>query len=149
MMLIAISRLIYGLVLLAAGIAIFNLIGKDLSSGLSDILHRWHIGRHLYYVHWLMQKTATISQTLLWILTVGNFVYAGLAFIEAGGLAFAQRWAYWLVILDTASFIPIEIYQLCEGFNWINLGLLLFYIFSVLYLLAQLIKRPELTGRTA
>jgi len=144
MLLISISRFIYGLVLLVAGIAIFNLIGKNLSSELSSLIQRWHLGGHVYYVHWLMQKTSTVSQTLLWILAVGNLFYAALAFVEAGGLAFTQRWAYWLVILDTASFIPIEIYQLHEGFSWINSGLLMFYIFSMIYLLFQLIKRPEL-----
>jgi uncharacterized membrane protein (DUF2068 family) len=144
MMLISFSRFIYGLVLLAAGIAIFNLIGKNLSSEVSSLVDHWNIGRHFYFVHWLMQKASIISEKLLWILAVGNFAYAALAFVEATGLAFGQRWAYWLVILDTASFI-----QLCKGFNWINFGLLMFYIFSVIYLLFQLIKRPELSGRTA
>jgi uncharacterized membrane protein (DUF2068 family) len=140
MRVIAIGRFVYGLVLLAAGLAIFNLLGKNLSAELSGLLTKWHVDTHLYYVHWLLQKASTISPALLILLTVGNFLYAALAFIESAGLIFGMRWAYWLVIVDTASFIPIETYQLCRQFGWLNLVLLLYYVVTTIYLLSK-IKR--------
>jgi uncharacterized membrane protein (DUF2068 family) len=144
MLLIAVGRLGYGIILLVVGVAIFNLIGKNLGSELSGLISRWHLGSHVYYVHWLLQKVSNVSPRLLMVLLAGNFIYAALAFIEAAGLGMGRRWAYWLVIFDTASFIPIEVYQLYAGFSWINLGLLIFYIASVIYLVRQLTRRPEL-----
>jgi uncharacterized membrane protein (DUF2068 family) len=144
MLLIAMGRLGYGIILLVVGVAIFNLIGKNLGSELSGLISRWHLDSHVYYVHWLLQKVSNVSPRLLMVLLAGNFIYAALAFIEAAGLGMGRRWAYWLVIFDTASFIPIEVYQLYAGFSWINLGLLIFYITSVIYLVRQLTRRPEL-----
>lgn len=142
MRVIALGRLIYGLILLGAGLAIFNVIGKNLTSEMLRLIDHWHIDSHLYYLHWLLQKVSTVSQGLLILLAVGNFLYAALAFVEAAGLIFGKRWAYWLVIVDTASFIPIEIYQICKEFGWINLILLGYYFATVVYLLFQLKKLP-------
>lgn len=144
MLLIAVGRLGYGIILLVVGVAIFNLIGKNLGSELSSLIGRWHLGSHIYYVHWLLQKVSNVSPELLMVLMAGNFIYAALAFIEAAGLAMGRRWAYWLVIFDTASFIPIEVYQLYAGFSWINLSLLMFYLASVIYLVRQITRRRQM-----
>ena len=138
MRVIALGRFIYALILVAAGLAIFNLLGKNPSAELSGLMSKWHIDAHLYYVHWLLQKASTISQPLLILLTVANFFYAALAFVESAGLTFGKHWAYWLVILDTASFIPIETYQLCKHFGWLNLVLLLYYLTTTIYLLLKI-----------
>jgi uncharacterized membrane protein (DUF2068 family) len=138
MRVIAAGRLIYGLILFGAGLAIFDLIEKNLTAELLSLINRWHIDSHLYYVHWLLQKAPDLSHGLLVLLTVANFFYAGLAFIEAAGLWLGKRWAYWLVIGDTASFIPVETYQLCKHFGWINLVLLLYYLTTVIYLLLKI-----------
>jgi uncharacterized membrane protein (DUF2068 family) len=142
MRVIALGRLIYGLILVAAGLAVFKLLGKNLSAELSGLLTKWHVDAHVYYIHWLLQKASTVSQTLLILLTFGNFLYAALAFIESAGLTFGKRWAYWLVIVDTASFIPVETYQLCKEFGWLNLILLLYYLITTVYLLFEL-KRTK------
>ncbi len=134
MLLIAMGRLGYGIILLMVGVAIFNLIGKNLGSELSGLISRWHLGSHIYYVHWLLQKVSNVSPELLMVLMAGNFTYAALAFIEAAGLAMGRRWAYWLVIFDTASFIPIEVYQLYAGFQLDQSGLADFlYRFGCLF----------------
>ena len=135
---IALGRFIYGLILLAAGLTIFSLVGKNLSAELLGLMTKWHIDTHLYYVHWLLQKVSTVSHTLLILLTVANFFYAVLAFVESAGLIFGKRWAYWLVIVDTASFIPIETYQLCKQFGWVNFVLFLYYLATTVYLLLKL-----------
>jgi uncharacterized membrane protein (DUF2068 family) len=144
MKVIAAGRFVYGAVLLAAGLTIFNLIGKNLAVEILNLIKACHLDTHVYYVHWLLQKVGSISHGLLVLLAVANFFYAALAFTEGTGLLFGKRWAYWLVIADTASFIPVEIYQLCVAFGWINLGLLMFYIVSVVYLLRQIGRKPEL-----
>lgn len=53
MRVIALGRFIYGVILLAAGLVIFNLLGKNLSAELLGLMTKWHIDTHLYFVHWL------------------------------------------------------------------------------------------------
>jgi uncharacterized membrane protein (DUF2068 family) len=146
MRLVAVGRFIYGVVLLAAGLTIFILIGKDLTAGLSKLINKWHLDAHLVYIHWLMKRIPDVSHGLLVLLTVMTFFYAALAFIEGLGLMAGKRWAYWLVIWDTASFIPVEIFRLCKEFGWINFGLLLFYTATVIYLLLQIARKPQLNS---
>jgi len=76
-----------------------------------------------------------------------NFFYAALAFIEALGLTFGKRWSYWLVIWDTASFLPIETHQLYKAFDWINFTLLLYYLTTVIYLLWKLKQVPDTSNQ--
>jgi uncharacterized membrane protein (DUF2068 family) len=143
MRVIAVGRFIYGLILLALGLTIFNLMGKNLAPDLLKLVQRLHIDSHLYYIHWLMQKISSVDHALLVLITIMNFFYALLAFVEALGLLFEKRWAYWLVIVDTASFIPVETWQLCKHFGWVNLILLLYYFTTVVYLLFQLKRLPR------
>jgi uncharacterized membrane protein (DUF2068 family) len=148
MRVIAVGRFLYGIVLLGLGLTIFNLIGKNLADELLALVNKLHISSHIYYVHWLLQKVATVGVGFLILITIVNFFYAALAFIEALGLAFGKRWSYWLVIWDTASFLPIETHQLYKAFDWINFILLLYYLTTVIYLLWKLKQVPNTSNQT-
>jgi uncharacterized membrane protein (DUF2068 family) len=148
MRVIAVGRFLYGIVLLGLGLTIFNLIGKNLADELLALVNKLHISSHIYYVDWLLRKVSTLSDGLLILITVVNFFYAALAFIEALGLAFGKRWCYWLVIWDTASFLPIETHQLYKAFDWINFILLLYYLTTVIYLLWKLKQVPKTSNQT-
>ncbi len=148
MRVIAVGRFIYGIVLLGLGLTIFNLIGKNLADELLALINKLHISSHLYYVHWLLQKVATVSTGFLILITIVNFFYAGLAFVESLGLAFGKRWCYWLVIWDTASFLPIETRQLYKAFDWINFALFLYYLTTMVYLLWEIKRVPKVSNQT-
>jgi uncharacterized membrane protein (DUF2068 family) len=139
---IAAGKFIYGVLLVSVGLGVFNLVGKNLGDELWHLINRWHIDTHLYYVSWLIHKVSNISNSQLILLTQINFIYAALSFIEAFGLAFEKRWAKWLAIVDTSTFIPMEIYQLYHAYNWINLLLLLAYVLTVCYLIKRLRQTP-------
>ena len=131
MRVIALGRFLYGIVLLGLGLTIFNLIGKNLADELLALVNKLHISSHVYYVHWLLQKISTVSVGFLVLITVVNFFYAALAFVEALGLTLGKRWCYWLVIWDTASFLPVETYQLIKAFDWVNFMLFMYYLTTV------------------
>ena len=96
MRIIALGRLIYGIILLGAGLAIFDLIGKNLATEILKWIKRWHVDTHLYYVHWLLQKGSAVNHSLLVLLAFTNFFYAALAFVETGSLLLGKRWAWTL-----------------------------------------------------
>ena len=45
---------------------------------------------------------------------VGSFLYGGLFLTEGIGLWLLKRWAMWFTVIITASFLPIEIYELAD-----------------------------------
>jgi uncharacterized membrane protein (DUF2068 family) len=50
----------------------------------------------------------------------------GLLFLTEGtGLLLRKRWAEWLTIIATGSFIPLEVYELVREFTAVRLALLL------------------------
>ncbi len=63
-------------------------------------------------------------------------------------MSMGKRWCYWLVIWDTASFLPIETYQLYKAFDWINFTLFLYYLTTVIYLLWVLKRVPKTINQT-
>ena len=71
---IALGRLIYGLILLVTGVAVFNLLGKNLGAEMLRLINQWHLDAHLYYVHWWLQKISTVSHSLLLLLAIGNLL---------------------------------------------------------------------------
>ena len=147
MRVIAVGRFLYGTVLLGLGLTIFNLIGKNLADELLAMVNKLHISSHVYYVHWLLQKVSTVSVGILILITIVNFFYAALAFVEALGLTLGKRWCYWLVIWDTASFLPVETYQLIKAFDWINFMLFMYYLITVIYLLRKLKRVPRASNQ--
>src|ERR1700685_2280422 len=74
-------------------------------------------------------------------LTAISSGYAAFFFVEGIGLILGQYWAQWLVIIDTASFIPGEIYYLARQFRWFDTALLLLNLAVVLYLIWRIKTR--------
>jgi uncharacterized membrane protein (DUF2068 family) len=59
--------------------------------------------------HWLHVDT-TDGKSLLWIGAV-SYAYAAVFCVEGVGLIKRRRWAEWLTIFVTASFLPLEVYE--------------------------------------
>lgn len=67
-----------------------------------------------------------------------TFVYAGVFLTEGIGLLLGRRWAEWLTVLVTASFLPLELYELVERLRWSRVLLLAVNLAILLYLVARL-----------
>jgi uncharacterized membrane protein (DUF2068 family) len=50
-------------------------------------------------------------------LAIGSLCYAAVFLVEGIGLLSHKRWAEWLTVVVTASFIPIEIYEAVQHFS--------------------------------
>ena len=61
--------------------------------------------------------------------------------MEGVGLVLRKRWAEYFVIIVTAIFIPLEIYELVQRFTLIRCGLLLANAAIVWYLIRNLRRR--------
>jgi uncharacterized membrane protein (DUF2068 family) len=57
---------------------------------------------------------ARLDERRLDELGVGTFVYAAVFLVEGIGLLLRKRWAEYLTVIVTASFIPFEVYEIVE-----------------------------------
>jgi uncharacterized membrane protein (DUF2068 family) len=57
-------------------------------------------------------RLASLDARALRELAIATFAYAGLFAVEGVGLLLRKRWAEWLTVFVTGSFIPLEIYEL-------------------------------------
>ncbi len=132
--LIAIFKLAKGIILLAAGIGAAML----LHNGVEMMIDRWvnalWIGRESRVVERLIDKLVSIGPKQLKLAEVGTFIYAGVFFTEGIGLLLRRRWAEYLTIIVTASFIPFEMYVMYRRFSIERAVALVANIVVVIYL---------------
>jgi len=133
-LLIAIFKLAKGLILLAAGVAAAAL----LRSGFESTLDRWvsalWIGRESRIVERLIDRLTSVNPRQLQLAEIGTFVYSALLLTEGTGLLLRRRWAEYLTIIITASFIPFEIYVMVRRFSVERAVVLILNIAAVAYL---------------
>jgi uncharacterized membrane protein (DUF2068 family) len=86
----------------------------------------------------LLAHVSGISPTRLEALGVGAFLYAALFGVEGLGLWRARRWAEYLTVIATASFIPVEVYEISQRVTATRLSALMLNVAMVAYLVHRL-----------
>lgn len=67
-----------------------------------------------YYVGMFLDKAGDTSSNTIIVLSVVFFIFGATGFVEAYGLHRREKWAEWLVVCFTGSFIPFELYELFQ-----------------------------------
>jgi len=73
-------------------------------------------------------------------ISVFMFCYAGLGLLEGIGLILEKVWAEYLTSIITASFLPLEIFELTHRITWIRVGLLVSNLAVLAYLVWHLMR---------
>jgi len=142
-MVIAAFKLLKGLGLLAVAFGALSLLHKDMAAEADHWVNLLRIDPHNRYLLWLLEKLSRVDAKKLKELSVGTFVYSGVFLTEGAGLALRKRWAEYMTILTTASFLPLEAYELIRHATAGKVVLLLFNIGIVLYLIRELKRNPK------
>lgn len=85
----------------------------------------------------LVLRFIGISHTSLLALAAGSFLYGVIEAAESVGLLLKRRWAEYLVVLATAFFIPLEIYEVAHRLTPVRSATLLINIAVVIYLVRR------------
>lgn len=136
--LIAAFKLLKGLLLIALGIGALSLIHKDAAGVVEHWINLLRVDPDNRYVQKLLLKLSFLDQHKLEEIGAGTFLYAGLFLTEGIGLFLRKLWAQYLTIIITASFIPLEIYELVQNFSLIKTAVIIINLAVVLYLLLRL-----------
>ena len=131
---IAIFKFVKGAVLLALTCGAMSLFHKDVAAVVEHWLDQLRIDPDNRYIGALLAKLDLVHTKELKQLSALGAGYSALFLTEGTGLLFRQRWAEWLTIVATTSFVPLEIYELVKEFTAVRLLLLVGNCAIVVYL---------------
>lgn len=132
---IAVFKFVKGAMLLALACGALTMLHKDVASQVEHWLNQLRIDPDNEFVGGLLRKLQLVHTKELKELSAVGAAYAGLFLTEGTGLLFRQRWAEWLTIIATGSFLPLEAYELWKQFTALRLLLLLVNLTVVLFLI--------------
>ena len=138
--LIALFRLSKALVLVLAGFGVLELLHPDIAARVIDWMRafpftvRYHPERALNSPHRIQ------------LLAAASFAYAALFTTEGIGLWLQKRWAEYLTVIATTSFIPFEIWEIVKKVTALRVALVMANIAIVIYLVARLTGEHRFRG---
>ncbi len=140
---IAAFKLLKALALLAAGIGALRLLHKDVAEVVEHWINIFRVDPHNHFINLLLMKVSNLDDRRLKELSIGTFIYSAVFFTEGLGLAFRKRWAEYFTIITTASFLPLEVYELFRRFGGGKVLALVVNVAVVAYLVWELRRTRE------
>lgn len=138
LLLIAITKLLKAVFLLALAAAMLRLVHRDVQ----EVLHRWarevRVDPGSHFLTEAISKVAGVGDRQLEVMAVGAVLYAALFATEGTGLLLRKVWAEYLTVVSTALLLPIEIYELTRHTTAIRIGILVANVAIVIYLIWRL-----------
>ena len=112
--LIAIERMIRGLLLLAGGIYLLAHLGADYGRLAERIIGAVELDPHKHFLHHIVTRLHALLAAQLRIAGALALAYGGIEIVEGVGLWLDQLWAEYLTVIVTTSLIPFEVYELAH-----------------------------------
>jgi uncharacterized membrane protein (DUF2068 family) len=140
LLLIALFKLIKGILLLAVGIGALKLLHRDVAQTIAHWVDILRVDPDNRLIHGLLARVLSVTPGQLRAASAGTFVYAGLLLTEGLGLLFRKRWAEYFTIITTAGLIPIELYELSRRVTTAKVAVLVINVAIVAYLVRRVRK---------
>jgi len=108
----------------------------------ADTITRWVSYLHLDPAdHWIDRPVAAalaLPPRSLRAIGLGTFVFAAIFLTEGIGLLLRRHWAEYLAVIATASFLPLELYELIHRVRPTRVVIVAANLAIVVYLIARL-----------
>jgi len=138
LILIAVFKLLKSLLLLGAGIAALQILRPSVSEAIQDWAQTVAFRIENDAAQRVLASVAQLSPRRVAGLGLAAFAYAGLFGVEGVGLWLGKRWAEFLTVIATGSFIPFEIYEMVRKFNAVRITALVLNVAVVIYLIYRI-----------
>lgn len=135
---IAAFKLVKAALFIAGGVGLLRMLNPEVEERVRQWLLALSLAHGWPIILRLLSKLSGLSGHRLQALGAVAFAYAALFLVEGIGLWLAQRWAEYLTVIATASFLPVEIYELYRGMSRVKFVALLANIAMVAYLVYRL-----------
>jgi len=137
---IGVFKVLGASLLAAAGLGAFRLMGRDLGEWAEQLVQRLHLDPENRLIRAAVAGVSGVEPDKLRLIGIGTVVYAALYLVEGVGLLLRRRWAGYLVIVITASLLPIELVELARKVTVVR-GLVLGVNLAILaYLVVELVR---------
>jgi uncharacterized membrane protein (DUF2068 family) len=143
LILIAAFKLAQALLFIAIGVGALRLVHKDIGDLLAQLADHLRFNPESRFVNFILDRASIIDDRLLRRIGAVVFIYAGLDLIEGTGLYLEKKWAEYLTLAITGSFLPWEIFEVLRRVTWIRSGLLAVNALVFLYLLKVVTDRGK------
>ena len=135
---IALFKWFKGALLLLLAFGFLKFVHRDVGEAFEGLANKLRIDADNRYLGALLKKLNFLDDKKLETLSRLTFAYSALFLTEGTGLFFEKRWAEFLTIIATASFIPLEFYELFKNpslvkvfFLALNAGIVGFLIITL------------------
>ncbi|MGB9409091.1 MAG: DUF2127 domain-containing protein [Terracidiphilus sp.] len=139
LILIAAFKLAQALLFVAVGVGALRLLHKDVGDVLEKLANHLRFNQEVGLVKFILKRATLVDDRLLRRVVEAFFIYAGLDLIEGIGLYLEKTWAEFLTLAITASFLPVEIFEVYRRITPIRVGLLAVNALVFFYLLKLVI----------
>jgi uncharacterized membrane protein (DUF2068 family) len=140
--LIAAFKLLKGLALLAVAIGALHYLHRDIAVEVDRWVDAFRVDPDNRYIQRVLVHLYSLDERKLKALSIGTFFYSAVLLTEGTGLWFRKRWAEYFTIIATASFIPLEVYEIYRRLTVPRVTLLLLNVAIVAYLIFDLRSHP-------
>ncbi len=135
LLLIAVYKLFHALIFIAIGFGAHRLLHKDIADQIESLAHYLRFNPESHLVNFILTKASLLNDPLLRRIGFVAFAYAGITLAEGIGLYLEKAWGEFLTLAITASFLPLEIFEVVRRLTWIRAGLLIINAVVFIYLL--------------
>ena len=139
--LIALFKLIKGVVLLLVGAGLFRLVDPEIAPFLAPVVDLLHLHGHSRLIHSLLLKAGVFSSQTLFLMAYASLLYSVFLLIEGCGLWLEASWAGYMAVISTSIFLPVEFYEVLKQISVMHVTILLLNVAILGYLVAQLERR--------
>jgi uncharacterized membrane protein (DUF2068 family) len=139
--LIAIFKLIKGALLVGVAIGALSLLHKDVDEVVNHWARLLQLNVQSRWIQKLVIKLGVVDKRDLKLIIGTTFFYSGLLLAEGVGLLLEKVWAEYLTFIITASFMPIEAYELARHATVPRIVILAVNILIAAYLALRLQER--------
>jgi uncharacterized membrane protein (DUF2068 family) len=111
-----------------------ELMGRPL---VKEVFHYLRIHPENKFFERLAKQIDNVTDAGIRAAVIGAVLWSLFPLTEGVGLLFRVKWAGWLAIVESAFFVPVEIYKLLEDFSWFMIWVTVINIGIVWYLYAN------------
>ncbi len=138
---IAFFKFCKALVLIVIGLGALQLVRPEVREQARELFEALGQTIDVVPVLRLLRGIGALAPKSLRLVGAGAFLYAALFLTEGTGLWLQKRWAEYLTVVATASFIPFEIFELTRKLSFPRAGALVINALVLAYLIYRL-KNP-------
>ena len=143
---VAVLEALKGLVAVLAAAGLLSLLHSDLYLAAARLVEHAHLNPASKYPRIFIDAAGQLHDARLVLIAVGAAGYSVVRFVEAYGLFRQRSWAEWLAAGSGAIYIPMEVFELLRGPNWLGAALLLLNVAIVALMICALLNRRAALG---